>query len=460
MTQFRRIVPAMIAVAAVLILTSCPSNQNSNSRPWSAASLNIPRADQPWKLMSQAGSAYVAMEVPGDLPSLDRYPEAVRRTILARIQLRNQNVEMMTHLAAEMERLLQERTFHRVPQHDRQMNEIVLGVNQSDMVNGNPLYKHEDILRHLPSYTHVELFVPAENAAAARTRLRALNLLSRTTVNPVDIWDKEWEGIPKTHACYTWTQDMFRVSIDEQGKEFLFTPAAYLQADDLSDPDIDYLTHLLDSRQNRAIVRLPIFFHAGNILMGERGNKTLFVGQGMLKLNAQMYFNAVQGMPDNAGVLELLRVTSGADNVRVIRNSAHLFHLDMAMAILEQGVVALIEPLDPENLEPDDRDVLQELRGVLSELGYRIIPIPTLTSRIAVDRSPVNMVAYVDRTNHQRHAFVPEYPDEQVIVNKVRRSLNRMIRDAFANAGITVIPVEDNFSTHRGDIHCVLKVIN
>jgi len=453
----------MIVVAAILILflTSCPGKQkNSDRRSWSASSLGIPHLDQPWKLMVQAGATSVTLAVPDDLPSLARYPEAVRNAVRARILLRNQNVEIMTHLAAEMERLLQERTFHSILQHDRFMNEIVLGINQPDVVNGNPLYKHEGILGHVPPYTHVEFFVPAEYAEAARSRLRTMNLLNRTTVNPVDIWDKEWEGISKTHACYTWTQDMFRVAVDEEGKEFLFTPAAYLQSNDLSDPDVDYLVHLLDEKKDRSLVRLPIFFHAGNILMGESGGKTLFVGEGALKLNATMFFTAVQGLPDDRGVLQLLKVTSGADDVRVVKNSAHLFHIDMAMAILDRGVVALIDPVDPENLQSDDRDMLNELRNTLRSLGFRIVPIPTSTKRIALDQSPVNIVAYIDRTNSKRNAFVPEFPDEQISVQGVGRSLNRLIRDAYAVAGITVIPVADQFSSERGDIHCVLKVIN
>ena len=409
--------------------------------------------------MAQVGNDYLMLRIPDDLPLISRYPPDIRQALEERIRMRDRNVMILSRVAAEVERLLKKEALHRIPQQDRFMSEIVIALDPSDIMRGDPLYKHEPVLRMLPEYTQVHVFAPEEFAGAARERLRALHLEGRARVYPVAVFEEQKGGVTITHTCVPWTQDLFRVSVNAAGHEYLFTPASYLQSYDLADPDIDYLDHLAASKKNRTVQRLPIFFHAGNILMGEARETTLFVGSGVLKFNEQMFFNAVQSKPSDIGVLELLKATSGVRHVQVLPNSRTLFHLDMAMAILDKGVAAVIDPLDSNVLAAEDRDVLQAIRRTLRALGFRIIPIPTVTSRMLAYQSPVNIVPFINRSDGKRYAFVPEFPDVRISMQGAERSLNRMIFDRYAEAGVVAVPVEDRYSGKKGDVHCVLKVI-
>lgn len=456
----RRLTAFCLAFAVCSLALQASGGSTDATGTWSESSLQLPRRYAPWKFMAEVDGNYLAFRVPGDISLLRQYPESTQARTWARIALRDRNLEILEGLAVGAEQILKREKFHRVPQQDRHMDEIVISFDPSDVVKEDPLYKHEPILRRLPDYTYIHIFVPEEFAGIVRERLRALRLPNRTGIYPVSVWEGERDGITVSHTCEAWTQDLFRVSLNASGRQYLFTPANYLQSTVLDVPDIDFLDRLVTGSRRRKIVRLPIFFHAGNILMGESTRRMLFIGKGLLKKNEQMYFNAIHAKPADAGVISLLQATSGVAEAHVLPNSTNLFHLDMVMAILDKSTIALVDPLDKERLAPADREVVDEIRKTLTALGFTIVPIPTVVKRIENFQSPVNIVPFLNRHDNKRYLYLPTYPDSLVTVQGKSTSLNGLIRDAYAARGFTVIPVEDRFSAKKGDLHCVLKVIN
>ncbi len=464
--RLRNLSSVIIRFSVLVFLCSLAFIQffvSRGTRParWSASSLQIPDKNAPWVLMTEIGDSYITLNIPSDLPAMAQLPSPVQQTLQRRIIFRNKNIEIMKTLSEDLEDILQQESFHRVPNYQRSMEEIVLAIDPADTQASNPLYKHEPILRHLPDYTVINIFAPENLVPSVRSQIATLALRNPVVIYPESIWESEENGIALQNVACSWTQDVFRVALNGKGQQYLFTPAAYLQFDDLSRPDLDYIQYLAGGPGARKVVRMPLFFRAGNILSGEiAGEHVLFIGNRALKFNAVSFFSALQYRPPNESMITLLKVTSGASKVRILPNSGDLFHLDMAMLILDDGIVAVIDPLDRHSLSDEDRNALEEIVRTLREDGFKVVFIPTTTSRIRETQSPVNAVVFVNRRNGHRYALVPEYPDVQVMTRSGTRSLNAMVKEIYEKNGVSVIYVEDRFCNKKGDLHCVLKVIN
>ncbi len=445
--------------AAALALMSTPAAALPETA-WTAASLHLPEKETPWRFAQRIDGSYVVLDVPTDLSHLAKLPSTLRTMVQDQIRLRNANLHLLTWLAESTEQLLRKERFHRVPQYDRSMGAVVISLDPAVVSDDDPLYFYAPILSVLPDYTRVHVFAPERIAHSVEERLQTLRGAGYVNVYAVPTWAATAMAPQPPSYPATWTQDIFRVSVNDAGHEFLFTPACYMESGNLCRWDADYLDNLAAAKENRQVVRLPIFYRAGNILMGETARPMLFIGQNILRFNSRNFLAAVQMQPPDEAVLSLLRETSGVAEVHVLPNSRYLFHLDMSLTFLGKGVAAVIDPLDKSNVPREDRTALQEIRKTLQSLGYRIVPIPTNARRIKSFESPVNVVTYVDRRDNRRSVIVPEYDDVAIYFKGKKLSLNQMVRDAYRNAGVRVIPVEDRFHTGHGNIHCALKVIN
>ena len=147
---------------------------------------------------------------------------------------------------------------------------------------------------------------------------------------------------------------------------------------------------------------------------------------------------------------------AGADEVKVLPNSKHLFHLDMAMSVLKPGTVALIEPVDGDALAEDNRRVIAEIRQALAVYGFHIVRVPTLADWVNTFKSPVNVIPYTHRGSGRLSALVPQFEDRVVTSQGKPVSIRQEIRRAYKDAGVEAIFAASDFYRFAGNFHCAI----
>lgn len=446
----------------LLGLTNIPAKAQESKgfdQKWSAKSLNIPSKSASWEfLINFEKGPDISIEIPGQVHQIYNLPAELRESVLQKIMFRYQNLDMLSYYAIEAEKVLKAMRFHYIPEYRRFLKEVVISVHPSDVISSDPLFRHAPVLSSLPEYTEIHLFAPAGMVTAVKDRLKNLNLLKRSKIYPVELWNSSPAGIFIEHTTTTWATDLFNTSLDSNGNQYLFAPVTRKQIEDLARPDNDYLFQL--SEINRRVIRLPVFYRSGNILAGELDETILFMGEEEVANNRKDFFNAVYSYPSDSSFKLLMMNTMGAKKHYVLPNSSNLYHLDLAMVFLDKREVGIIEPLDRKLLKKEDAAVLAEIREKLLSLGFRVIQIPTITKRINAFMSPVNIVLFTNSKDKKRYAIVPEYDDETVHINGSRKqSLNNMIKEAYRKAGITAIFAKDRFHAKNGNIRCAFNVL-
>jgi hypothetical protein len=465
----RRLLIAVIAVIAVaglaLAISSIVSGgrvdrveEEQPHRGDLSRRLGIPLPGAPWKLEGRAWGYDVAVAFPDDEGALDQLPPDLREKVEQKRVFRERNIRALEQAAADVEALLGSTALRQTPEYQRSLETVLLSIHASDAAAANPLYRHEPILEQLPSYSKVHLFTPQRHAERVRRRLDELGWSERSHVQPVSNWSREERGIPLRHTTTRWAQDLVEVARDRHGTQHVIAPVTRYQIEDLSRPDNGYLGSLV--REDRKLLRVPLFWRGGNILIGEGNNRTLFVGQREIENNRSDWYNAVFSLPQDQAVKDLLQRLTGVAALHVVPNSPHLFHLDLVVTFLAPGVAALIAPLDENVVAPEDRRVIAHLESLLITSGFRIVEIPTVAERIAAYQSPVNIVPFTQRGDQRRRALVPQYPDLSVEHDGTPRSLNELVNQRYRDEGIEVVEIEDRFFSKRGNTHCALSALD
>lgn len=187
-----------------------------------------------------------------------------------------------------------------------------------------------------------------------------------------------------------------------------------------------------------------------------RGRRILFIGRDELQLNQDYYFNAFFYFPPQEEVLALFKQIAAADEVRVLPNSKHLFHLDMAMSVLKPDTLALIEPVDEDGLDEDDRKVIVEMRRALTEYGFHIVGVPTFADWVSSFKSPVNILPYADRHSGHLRAIVPQFEERSVMENERAVQIYQKIIQVYSDAGVDVTFATSKFYPFNGNFHCAV----
>jgi len=433
---------------------SYPDEAQSFRKGWLIKALNIPSPQAPWKFNYTVENYFFSLDMPREIELFNSLPPQTREKFLQKFKYRQKNIEILQRAARDVEKLLATKKFHSPMEYDSEMNTVVLSVHQSEERLGNPLFRHEAILKNLPDYTKIYIFAPQNLVAPVRQQVDALNLGKRTQVFPVALWEKEEGGIKLMHTNTRWVRDLLETAVDAQGMKYIFTPVASRQIDDLNRSDVDFLKKMETADQR--VIRLPLFFYGGNILLGtsKRGESVMFFGEDDLEYNRTYFYNAIFSYPSDEGYILTLKALTGADKYYVLPNDSSLFHLDTVMVFLDKGVVGVIDPLDRQVLNQDDKALLENARRVLKKAGFKIVFIPTLTKRMASFLSPVNVLPFTNKRDHKRYVFVPEYPDATVLVNGKQQSLNKMIIKAYESSGYVVISIPDHLAEEHGSLHC------
>lgn len=429
----------MLALAAFGLAAECGAHHPAPD--WSAQRLITPERE--WSLhVGPEGS--VALHMPRDRGRIDGLPGPLAGEAKAKVGEHARNIDILRETAQRFDRAAGDGRLHMVPEYERDLRELLIAATR--VRDGGPLtiMPHAPILRALPNYSQIRIFVPREGKAAVTRELTQLGLTRRALLMIDD--DR-----PRGALTPPWMRDQVLV-VDAGTRAILATPMRFYPGR-LAESDLSHLGRL--RARGREVLRIPLFFRSGNLLLGRQGRRILFVGQGELYLNAAGYVQSSIARPASDDVLEGFRTLAGADQVVVLPNSERLFHIDQYVAPLADGVAALIKPLDPQNVAPEDAATIEQTRRILRELGFRIIDIPTLAERIAAYQSPVNIVPFRDLERHDRAALVPRFADRPVLVDGIRRSLNALVAEAYRTAGIRPVEVDDNFAPLMGNTHCV-----
>lgn len=423
--------------------------------------LELPDKDAPWEIDSYFNGSRFTLTLPLSNEASRRLPDALVRELRQRESYRDGNVDAAVQAQQQFHQLLNAGPLSKQLEYQRQLNNIVISIHPRDVEqHDDPLYRHRPLLKKLPAYTQLQLFVPDLLVTETEKSLLDLGLVNRSVINSVDIWAHYESGILLRHSTSRWAQDLFEVVLDSSDKKQIVIPMSRYQIHDLKRSDNDYLNQLVDD--GYGVVKTPLFFRGGNLLMGENrhGKKILFIGERELQKGRGDYYTSLFIQPEDSLVIEMMRQFSGADEVVVISNSEQLFHLDMAMSFIGKGKVALLNPIDATGAATEERKVLTELKQRLYKSGFEIFPIPTTVARMEKFQSSVNGIVYTDRDDQRIRAFVPEFIDQQVQHAGRQQSLNYLIMQAYRRSGVEPMAIEERFHSLSGNLHCAFKVID
>lgn len=436
--------------ACLLVLSCClaaPVSALHQRQAASDAMLGVPSGDWPFTYSGPNGPRTYL--IPSQLGALKHLPEPHRSKALHFVREHEANLRTLRQTSASfVQRVAEHRAVAR-PEYYNELSEAVMAVDAEESRQDNPIFAHEPVLQALPAYSRVTLFTPLEARQRVRERLRVLGLQDRVRVMP--------SAAPPSRAIdgrTRWIRDTIFAAHDAE-HAVVYTSLAHKANRDVAHDDLGYVKGISDRRHQ--VVRMPIFFRGGNLAMVETSDnrrRILLVGSDEVAMNQQWFLDAFGFEPLPDTVPATLSLASQAEQVVVLPNSRNFYHLDMFLAPLAKGKVALLAPQDPENLAPQDRQLLDETRQTLGRLGLQIVEVPTRAEWVRKFQSPTNLVRFNDHHSHRPRALVPQFPEPAGAGRS--GSLNAAALAAYRAAGIDPIPVEDRFHDHFGNTHCAL----
>lgn len=417
----------------------------------------IPR-DASWSIVHPAPGGDMAIRIPDDLWRLSSLPDEIEVNVRAEIARVDKNRGYIRDIARKFFARNDLKRYRIKADYEHTLRVAAMSIAWEDATGPDPLWRHRPLLEALPAYTRVVMRAPREAEAPVREALRRSGLDQRVTLVPSR---RRLPGAQVTSVSRPsrWIRDTFVVAHDAQGGDTaLLLPPAYVRVDELADNDLVAFEN--DRQWADRTLRLPVFVRGGNLHAAQTGNRQLlFVGERELTYQNEAFQNATRHRSPPSLFLDVMRAVSGTADIVVLPNSDRLFHIDQVLAFPRAGVATVIDPVDPEQLHDSDRRVIETIRRLVREAGFSIIAIPTSAARIAAFRSPVNAVAYRDTRSGRAALLAPSFPDERVHRGGRERSLNQMVAEAFASAGVDVINVEDRFSERQGNTHCALLAL-
>lgn len=376
-----------------------------------------------------------------------------------------------------------------VPEYRRRMEQVVVSIADGTTP---PIHQHE-ILSRLPDYTDILMLVPEgrideignwleDKPYGRRVRLvgydpnhrrgRRLYLLlpDEDQLVAVDTGDYRLGDQYGT----SWAQDLFEVATGGDGRTVLLTACVYKcfsAAEGREDGKVISDNIYLDCLNfaDIKVRRLPLAFKGGNVLVDEhRGGRIVFYGSDVVRTTRTAWRAFHEQDLSDAEVAGLFREALGADRVVLVGGNRpqpiHMYHLDQAMLLLHDGVVAVARIVgERPRLEPDASRIrhverfLAELRTTLTDLGYTLAHLETSVENVLRYRHVVNAVAYVDKRTGQRTLLMSVFPDART---QSDRRLAEANGKTLRSLGYTVVEVPTTACEFYGGIHCLVNVLH
>jgi len=422
--------------------------------------LRVPKPSDPWEINAIIDGYVVKLALPQDLNKINLLPPMIQSGVRQRIKYRQRNIDVLHDTAQDLDQILNTGQSVQVAEHDQTLEHVVMSLPSAlqGVIPELSLAMHEPLLAALPSYTKVDFFLPSGLIPQVTLRLQLLGMAQRVTLHGEQEYEIMEEKLPLPHFTTPWVRDLFWAVAKQGHRSLLLLPMAFSQINDLSRPDNDYVEEMEDVLHK--VVRVPLFFKGGNLQIGVvGGRRVLFIGEKELQQNELAFYNAFFYSPPREEVLKLFKQLAGADEVRVLPNSKHLFHLDMMMSVLSSGTVALIEPVDKDALDEDDQRVIAQARQALTAYGFRVVGVPTLADWVNTFKSPVNILPFKHRDTGRLSAIVPQFEYREVASHGTPESMEWKIRQAYKDAGVATFFAKSSFSQLRGDFHCAVVPI-
>ncbi len=451
----------LIALIAGVMIGFChvlPAEAAEVPTPSLMQRLRVPEPSDEWRIDAFIRGYPVKLSLPRESARIGSFPPRIQRLIRKRMEFRQRNIEVLRSVVQMLEAKIAEHGRPvRHPAHSGRLERVVISIPPIGRSGsyGSALELHKPVLAALPDHTEVDFFLPEDAVPLAAHLMKEIEMEDRVKLHGVKVHEFAEDGIRLRYHTTRWTRDIFWPVTDRTGRTQLLLPLAFYQINDLSRPDNDYIERLDDDDLD--IVRVPLFFKGGNLFIGEiGGRRILFIGQDELELNRDFYYNAFFYHPPQEEVLGLFKLLSGADEVRVLPNSKHLFHLDMAMSFVKPGTAALLDPVDGELLDKEDQHVIRTIHQALSEYGFRIVKVPTLADWVVTYKSPVNVIPFTNRGSNRLTAIIPQWEDRKLSDGIKPDSINQRIRQAYEHAGIKQIFAVGHFHHLNGNFHCAV----
>lgn len=394
-----------------------------------------------------------------------------------RPQLDSVSVSSSSRLSARPDRI--------VPEYDRQMRRVVVSLPASDADPG----LQDEVLRYLPAYTQILFLVPNSRLDEMRDWAAVKSYRSQITFVSFDpqyrsgarlylllpdedqliAVDTEDFPIGTQHGTI-WAQDLFEVAFRPSGSLSLGTPCVHKcyqgvrnRLDCRVASDNTYLNRLEDVATS--VRHLDVAFKGGNVLIDARNGETIaFCGYDSIR-STRTIWSAFHGetLSDRQIVMRFQKALE-VDRV-ILAGPAKpqprlLYHLDQAMLLLPDSVVAVERVVGrTPGLEPDATQIrnirafLTELRTTLQGLGYSLIDVETPVENVLRYQHYVNAIPYVNRQTSTKTLLMPVFPetdDEHV----VRRNIT-----GFQALGYQVVQVRTSAYRLTGGIHCLVNVL-
>jgi hypothetical protein len=446
--KYRCTVSGLLA-AILLSMLSLAAATSHHAPKITAAVLGMPSG--PWPLFRQGPKGVETYLIPSQLDEIRRLPEPDRSNILHTVEKRQSNLSFLQQTIPPFFSRLQAGNFQAEPEYAMDLSEIVMAVDSANAQDQNPLFEHEPLLLALPPYTRAVLFVPEAAIPKVKERLKALALSKRVRI----VASQQKSSINFGNGATRWVRDIMLVT-HQHGVPLMMPSLAYENYSDIARNDLGYLGQA--AGKGHHYLRMPIFFQGGNLAVAKSGRKVLFAGAAERTTNQQWFLDSFGFEPSPDAVHGILKAVTGADEVLILPNSSNLFHLDMFMAPLADGIIGLLAPVDPEQLAAADRLVLNRTAEILRRAGFHVVPIPTSAERIGKFEAPTNIVSFIDRRSGRRRALVPQFPESAA--SGAAAGLNAKTLAAYRNAGIDPVPVEDRFYQLHGSVHCALVALH
>ncbi len=376
-----------------------------------------------------------------------------------------------------------------VPEYERQMKRVVIAI-----ANGSVgLEYQQEILPHLPSYTEILMLAPEDHLDEIRDSLRNRPYATRVELVSYDpqarngaslylVLPDEDQLVEAQTGNYRfvgqygtfWAQDLFEAATTPQGKAILVTPCVhkcFYGSKDRNDRKVTADNTYLGSLDSETIQvhRSALAFKGGNVLIDEfQGQRIAFCGSDSIRASRTVWYAFHGKRPSVREIAEEYREQLNVDRVAVIGGKAPqpavMYHLDQAMLLLGDGIVAVPRIVGPPLLrDPQASNVrhvkqfLATLRATLCELGYTVVDIDTTASNVLKYQHYVNSVPYTDRETGQRTLLMPAFsnqPFEQdrLLIEKNVKTLESL--------GYAVVQVPTSASELYGGIHCLINVLD
>ena len=386
------------------------------------------------------------MRMPEQRKNIAALPIDKQRRLQEEIRRHDINLSELRQAFSRIRAALNNGNHFAEPEYRANLSEIVIGIDRESRTKGRLLADHEPILRALPDYTEINILTPIGMSVPLRRELKALGLTHNVRV----IVDPAHPDQPSTSR---WVRDFMLVG-SQPRTHSITTPLRYQPHPDLRWNDLQHLQRL--RTPDRKIIATPLFYRAGNLLLGinPKGERILFLGNDELRGIVDVYEGAVGFHPPHQSIARLMAAIVGADHFEILPNTQHLFHIDMAMNFIRDGVAVLLTPLDLERVAPEDQKTLGIIRQALQRHGFQTIDVPTVSSRIALYQSPVNVVPFRHRQSGEHMALVPAFPE-----TPQSNGLNLRVLGSYRAAGVQPIPVEDRFYPMGGNTHCAVVAL-